>query len=61
MKSIVYVLMERDGMSEDDAKQLVDDARRDLYSMLENEEDIDEADFCADWFGLEPDYIIELL
>jgi len=57
--SIKRVLMERDGMAEDEAEQLIDDARHDLYSRLANGEQPE--DICQDWFGLEPDYLMELL
>jgi hypothetical protein len=58
--------MERDGLSEEDAKELVEDARKDLWERLylnrgdENHGD-DLSNFCEEWFGLEPDYLDELL
>ncbi len=51
--------MRRDGMSEDDAQSLIVDARNDLAERLGNGETPD--DICSEWFGLEPDYIFELL
>ena len=57
--SIVKILMDRDSMSKADAVELVRDARRDLFERLESGEMPD--DICADWFGLEPDYIYELM
>lgn len=52
---IIQILMERDGMSIDDAKELFDQAREEVY----NGEDPEEV--LSDWFGLEPDYIFDLI
>lgn len=57
--SIKSVLMSRDGMSEEEADELIKDARKDLYKRLDNGEMPD--DICSDWFGLEPDYINDLV
>jgi len=51
--------MSRDGMSEEEADELIKDARKDLYKRLDNGEMPD--DICSDWFGLEPDYINDLV
>ena len=60
-ESLKEVLVRRDGITNLEAEQLIEEARADLYRMIETEEFIDDADFCIDWFGLEPDYILELL
>ena len=61
MESIKEVLMRRDGMSSEEANKLIEDAREDLMSLLD-EGKLSEADeICYDWFGLEPDYNLELL
>lgn len=60
-ESLLEVLMRRDVLTEDEAQQVIDEARAELNELLEEGEDINEADFCMNWFGLEPDYIIELL
>ena len=57
--SIKKVLMERDGMSSRAADDLIRDAKQDLNERLTSGEDAD--DICMDWFGLEPDYIFDLL
>lgn len=57
--SILNILMNRDGMSEDEAKDLIKDATKDLHERLENGEM--PHDICNEWFGLEPDYIDELI
>ena len=58
MRGIKEILMERDGMSEMEADDLISQAREDLNDRLEAGEL--PFDICADWFGLEPDYIDEL-
>ena len=52
---LVQVLMDRDGMDRDEAEQLVADARREV------EDGEDPEEILHDWFGLEPDYIYDLL
>lgn len=57
--TIKQILVKRDGMTPEEADQLITEATDDLYSQLAAGELPD--DICADWFGLEPDYIDELL
>lgn len=58
----VALLMERDGMSSAEAEGLVAQARADLYERLESDsDDYGAYDICEEWFGLEPDYIEELI
>jgi len=59
MESIIEVLMRRDNISQKEAEQLVEDAKGELYSRLEEGEM--SYDICAEWFGLEPDYLDELV
>ena len=61
MGTIKEILMERDGMTENEAANLIAEATEDLNERLDNGEYVDDAEFCKDWFGLEPDYITELL
>jgi len=53
------VLMRRDEMTEGEADDIINRAKEDLYEMLEKGED--PGDICEDWFGLEPDYIDDLM
>ena len=56
-QAIKKILMERDGMTEDDAIDLIKDAQRTLDEYLQ-EGDIESAEnICAEFFGLEPDYL----
>lgn len=54
-ETIVQILMRRDGMTQEDAEQLLLEARDEVYAGADPE------DVLADYFGLEPDYIFELL
>jgi len=56
---ILRVLMERDGMTKDEAQELIQEAREDLHNRLAEGEYPE--DICAEWFGLEPDYVMELM
>lgn len=61
MKSIKEILMERDEISAEEADGLIEDAKEALKGYLE-EGDIEEAsNICEEYFGLEPDYIFQLI
>ena len=57
--SIKEVLMKRDGMTEKHAEKVVAQARKQLMKCLEKGEM--PFDFCAEKFGLEPDYLDDLI
>ena len=59
MRSIKEVLMDRDNINSKEADDLIQLARQDLYDRLENGEM--PHDICQEWFGLEPDYLMELI
>lgn len=59
MDSIKSVLMNRDGMTAIEADKLIAEAKQDLHDRLSQGEMPE--DICEEWFGLEPDYIMELL
>lgn len=52
---LVAVLMRREELGRDEAEQLVADARREV------EDGEDPEEILHDWFGLEPDYIYDLM
>jgi hypothetical protein len=58
--SIKTVLMERDGLTEKQAQRLIEQAKDDLADKLESGEG-DPYYFCEEAFGLEPDFIEELM
>ena len=57
--SIASVLVQRDGMDPEEARELVEEARQDLMTRIDAGES--PFDLCEEWFGLEPDYLDELL
>jgi len=60
-ETIKEVLMRRDDMSAEDADDLIAEAKEELECCLDDR-DFDAADnVAADFFGLEPDYLMELL
>ena len=59
LESIKDVLIRRDGMSADEADELISEAKEDLNQRLAEGEM--PFDLCAEWFGLEPDYLEELI
>ena len=61
METIKEVLMRRDGLTEEEAGDLINEAMVELYAHLEAN-DLEGAEMvCYDYFGLEPDYLLELL
>ena len=61
MESIKEVLMRRDGMSSEEADEEIEEARGMMKEYLD-EGDLDSAsNICQEMFGLEPDYIQELM
>jgi hypothetical protein len=59
MEEIVLILMQRDNLSRNEAENLVFACKSDLLNRLENGEI--PHDILEEWFGLEPDYLIDLM
>ena len=59
METIKEVLMKRDGITENEADDLIAEVVAELNYRLANNEDA--FDICQEYLGLEPDYLIELL
>ena len=57
MNKIVKILMDRDGDTREEAEQLLKDARTELN----NDDCMNPEEILQDWFGLEPDYIFDLI
>lgn len=55
MSELKKVLMERDGMSDREANEVIKEARERVYDGEDPEE------ILMDEFGLEPDYVFDLL
>lgn len=59
MESIKQVLITRDGMTEAEAQKAVDEMTEDFFDRLGNGDM--PYDICGEYFGLEPDYLEELI
>jgi hypothetical protein len=61
LESIKDLIMRRDEISADEADRQIEEARQAFNSYLE-EGDMESAEnICDEYFGLEPDYIIEFI
>jgi len=58
---IKEVIMERDGISEMEADDLIEEAKEYLQECLADGDELAAEHTCEEFFGLEPDYLIELL
>lgn len=59
MKTIKGILLSRDGMAAENADDLIQAAKEDLgQRLLDGDLPFD---ICEEWFGLEPDYLEELI
>jgi len=61
MSELQSVLMRRDGLTAQEAQELIRDARLDLNQRLNRREFVDDAEFMSEWFSLEPDYIFDVM
>lgn len=62
MQTIKQVLMKRDGLDETEAEERIDEAKEQLLECLERGGTLCEAEeIIKDEFGLEPDYLWELM
>jgi hypothetical protein len=52
--------MRRDGLSEEEADVMIEEARDDFHKRIE-QGDPSAHDICEEYFGLEPDYIMDLM
>ncbi len=61
METIKEVLIRRDGLSPEEADDQIEDCREVFAEYLENG-DLDAAEnICQEFFGLEPDYLMEIM
>ena len=61
MLSLLQTLMERDGLTDAEAQLLIDEAREQLHTYLDTSELGLAHDICEEMFGLEPDYLDDLM
>ena len=60
-RRVVDILMTRDGISEEEAKQRVKDFRLSAKEAIENGDFDDVEELLQDDLGLEPDYLFDLI
>lgn len=67
MEEIIKILMQRDGISREEACNLVEGCRAELHDMINRADSINfftydmAADIVEDWLALEPDFLESLL
>lgn len=61
MNEIVNILMRRDGISENEARNLVEDCMLEIHEAIAAGRYMEAEDIFMDWLSLEPDYLILLL
>ena len=60
MSEVKEILMERDGMTSEEADSCIDDIENQLYASLK-EGNFEDAYYVLDELELEPDYLLDLL
>jgi len=60
-KGIKEILIERDGLSPEGADAILAEAKAELMDLIQEGDYESAHDICADYFGLEPDYLDELI
>jgi AmiR/NasT family two-component response regulator len=61
MEDIKNILMRRDGMTETEANDAIAEAKEAMNEYLEMGDMEAAYEVCAEYFGLEPDYLMELI
>lgn len=63
LQSVKTILMERDGLPEAEAEEVIADFKEELsIALLDPDSSLDTFEtLVEDWFGLEPDYLMEFL
>ena len=60
-ETIKEILMARDNMTEQEADALIEQAKEELQTLLAEGNTEAAYEICSDMFGLEPDYLMELI
>lgn len=61
MREIVNILMRRDGISENEARNLIEDCMLEIHEAIAAGRYMEAEDIFMDWLSLEPDYLIQIL
>jgi len=61
MTELKQVIMQRDDLTSEEADNLIAEAKTALIGYLDNNDLTSADEICEEYFGLEPDYIFDLL
>ena len=61
MKSLKQTIMDRDGISADEADDLIEEATDTLHSYIESGDSEAAENICEEYFGLEPDFLLDMI
>jgi len=61
MEKLVEVLIRRDNLTKEDAEERIEEVRDQLDQYIEERDIIATEEICDEFFGLEADYIFDLL
>lgn len=61
MSELLKILMDRDGLSKAEAMEQIKEARAVLHEYLAEGDEEAAYEVCAEMFGLEPDFLMDLL
>jgi len=59
MHSIKKIIMERDNLSSEEADEQINDAQLAFDTYLADGDQVGAENICEEYFGLEPDYVVE--
>ncbi|HNX38196.1 MAG TPA: hypothetical protein PKI15_07550 [Candidatus Cloacimonadota bacterium] len=59
LNELITTIILRDGLTVEEARQQYDDALEELRELIDDGEDV--SDFCQDTFGLEADFLVQML
>lgn len=61
MNEIINILIRRDGISENEARNLVEECREEIETAIAGGRYMEAEDIIASYLGLKPDYIMDLI
>jgi len=61
MRTIKEVLMERDGITAEEADVQIEEAKEAVLEYIDERDFEGAEEVCNEYFGLEPDYLMELM
>jgi len=61
METIKQILIRRDNLSPKEADNLIEEAKETLFSCIDEGDTERAENICEEFFGLEPDFLFELI